>query len=276
MRYRMFVILAAIAYVHAYSQADLSGRVTDSDGRPLIGANVYIERTFRGSISDLDGKYTIAGLPAGRYSVKASYLGYGTVSQGVEIKGDTRLDFTLKQTSVMAEEVMVVATRAGNTSPVAHTDVSREEIEDRNMGQDIPVLLNLTPSMVTTSDAGNGVGYTAFRIRGTDMNRINVTVNGIPLNDSETHGVWWIDLPDFAASVDDVQIQRGVGTSSNGGSAFGATMNFQTFTMNPKPYGEFNTACGSFNTRRNSVTAGTGLLGDRFTLDIRLSKIGSD
>jgi iron complex outermembrane receptor protein len=276
MKYRMFVILAAIAFAHAHAQSDLSGRVTDPDGLPLVGANVFIDRTFRGSVTDLQGNYSISGLPAGRYNVRASYLGYETGSREMEVTGHTTLDFTLKETSLMAEEVMVVATRAGRNSPVAHTDVSREEIEERNMGQDIPILLNLTPSMVTTSDAGNGIGYTGFRIRGTDMNRINVTVNGIPLNDSESHGVWWIDMPDFAASVDNVQIQRGVGTSANGGAAFGATMNFKTFPMNPEPWGEFNTAYGSFNTWRHSVSAGTGMLDDRFTLDMRLSKISSD
>ena len=272
----MFAIPAALLCMQLHAQQPMSGTVRDSEGQPLIGANVYVDKTFRGAITDIDGNYSITGLPAGTYIVKASYIGYETASREIEIPGEVRIDFTLSETSVMAEEVMVVATRAGQYSPLAYSNVSGEEIEERNMGQDIPYLLNLTPSMVTTSDAGAGIGYTSFRIRGTDMNRINVTVNGIPLNDSESHGVWWVNMPDFAASVDNIQIQRGVGTSSNGGAAFGATMNFQTFTMNPEAYGEFKTAFGSFNSWKNSLSVGTGMLADKFTLDMRLSKISSD
>ncbi len=272
----MIVILAATVFVHAHAQSTLTGTVTDTGGQALTGANVYIDKTFRGGITDVNGKYRIANLSPARYTVKASYIGYETMSAEIEITGESRLDFTLQETTVLAEEVMVVSTRAGRSSPVAHTNVTKEEIAERNLGQDIPFLLSLTPSMVTTSDAGTGIGYTSFRIRGTDMNRINVTVNGIPLNDSESHGVWWINMPDFAASVDNVQIQRGVGTSTNGGAAFGASMNFQTFTMSPDPYGELSTAYGSFNTWKNSLSVGTGMLKDRFTLDMRLSKINSD
>jgi len=203
-------------------------------------------------------------------------MGYETGSEIIDLQGNMEMSFVLHQTSLLAEEVIVTATRAGDNSPVSHTNVSKDEISGMNMGKDIPILLGLTPSMVTTSDAGNGVGYTNFRIRGTDMNRVNVTVNGIPLNDAESHGVWWVNMPDFAASVDNVQIQRGVGTSTNGGAAFGATMNFQTFTMNPDPYGTFSTAYGSFNTWRNSLSAGTGMLDGKFTLDMRLSMISSD
>jgi len=273
----MFALVAATIFsIDVFAQPDLSGKVTDAKARPLIGANVYIDKTFRGAITDVNGAYTITNLPGGKYTVKASYLGFETGSEEIELTGDQHLDFSLDETSIMAEEVMVVATRAGQNSPVAHTNVTKEEIAERNMGQDIPFLLSLTPSMVISSDAGTGIGYTSFRIRGTDMNRINVTVNGIPLNDSESHGVWWINMPDFATSVDNIQIQRGVGTSTNGGAAFGATMNFQTFTMNPDPYGEFNTAYGSFNTWKNSLSVGTGMLANKFTLDARLSMIQSD
>ncbi|KKK90393.1 hypothetical protein LCGC14_2723440, partial [marine sediment metagenome] len=268
--------MVAFTYSYTHAQSGLWGLVTDSSGQALIGANVYLDNTFRGAITDIKGMYLIKGIPDGKYIVNASYIGFETSSSEIEFSGDARHDFQLSETSVMAEEVMIVATRAGRNSPVAHTNVSKEEINERNMGQDIPYLLNLTPSMVTSSDAGTGIGYTSFRIRGTDMNRINVTVNGIPLNDSESHGVWWINMPDFAASVDNLQIQRGVGTSTNGGAAFGASMNIQTFTMNPDPYGEYNAAYGSFNTWKNSLSLGTGMINNRFTLDARLSVIKSD
>jgi iron complex outermembrane receptor protein len=269
-------VLLAVSVAGVHAQFELTGTVKDGEGNALIGANVYLEKTFQGAITDIDGQFTIGNLPAGSYQVTASYMGYETRKERIDLQGDQVLSFVLDRASLLAEEVIVTATRAGNYSPVSHTNVSGDEITGMNLGKDIPILLDLTPSMVTTSDAGNGVGYTNFRIRGTDMNRINITVNGIPLNDSESHGVWWVNMPDFAASVDNVQIQRGVGTSTNGGAAFGATMNFQTFTMNPDPYGTLHASYGSFNTMRSSLGAGTGMLNDRFTLDMRLSMINSD
>jgi iron complex outermembrane receptor protein len=269
------LLLASSAFL-ADAQFELTGSVADREGQALIGANVYIDKTYQGAITDLKGQFVIRNLSAGTYRVVASYVGFETVSELINLQGDMATAFTLSPATFLAEEVIVTAIRAGNNSPVSHTNVSKDEITGMNMGKDIPILLGLTPSMVTTSDAGNGIGYTNFRIRGTDMNRVNVTVNGIPLNDPESHGVWWVNMPDFAASVDNVQIQRGVGTSTNGGAAFGASMNFQTFTMNPEPYGTFNTAYGSYNTWRNSLSAGTGMLADKFTLDMRLSMIRSD
>ncbi|KPL12065.1 MAG: hypothetical protein AMS26_18785 [Bacteroides sp. SM23_62] len=269
-------VLLAVYVAGAHAQFELTGTVIDDEGNALIGANVYIDKTFQGAITDINGHFAIRNLPAGTYQVIASFVGYETRKEMITLQGDHILHFVLSHTSLLAEEVIVTATRAGINSPVSHTNVSKDEISGMNMGKDIPILLELTPSMVTTSDAGNGVGYTNFRIRGTDLNRINVTVNGIPLNDSESHGVWWVNMPDFAASVDNVQIQRGVGTSTNGGAAFGATMNFQTFTMNPDPYGTFSTVYGSFDTWKNSLSAGTGMLRDKFTIDTRLSLIHSD
>jgi iron complex outermembrane receptor protein len=276
MRSIWIAILLAFSVSGTHAQFELKGTVKDGEGKALIGANVYIDKTFQGAITDLNGRFNIRNLKAGSYRLIASYVGYETVSESIDLQENMSLSLVLIRTSFLADEVIVTAIRAGQNSPVAHTNVSKDEIADRNLGEDIPLLLNLTPSMVATSDAGNGIGYTNFRVRGTDMNRINVTVNGIPLNDSESHGVWWVNMPDFAASVDNVQIQRGVGTSANGGAAFGATMNFQTFTMNPDPYGSFNASYGSYNTWRSSLSTGTGMLHDKFTLDIRLSKISSD
>jgi iron complex outermembrane receptor protein len=269
-------LLAVLLPFCMQAQSSISGIVTDTEGEALIGANIYILNTFQGAITDINGRYSINNLPAGRYVVQASYIGYDNAVQSIELDGITEINFSLEKKSYLAEEVIVTAIRAGNRSPVAFTNVGREEITNRNMGQDIPYLLSLTPSLVSTSDAGTGIGYASFRVRGTDMNRINITVNGIPLNDAESHGVWWVDLPDFAGSVDDVQIQRGVGTSTNGGAAFGATLNFQTFKLNPEPYAELNASYGSFNSWKTSITAGTGLLKDKFSIDMRLSRIGSE
>jgi len=173
-------------------------------------------------------------------------------------------------------EVNVNALRAGEKTPVAFTNISEAEIEKGNLGQDLPYLISLTPSVVTTSDAGAGVGYTGFRIRGTDPTRINVTINGIPLNDSESQGVWWVNMPDFSSSIENIQIQRGVGTSTNGGSAFGASVNLKTDGLNKKAYAITNNSVGSFATLKNNIEFGTGLLNGKFAFDGRLSKISSD
>ena len=174
------------------------------------------------------------------------------------------------------DEVNVNALRASEKTPMTFTNLSEEEIDQQNLGQDLPYLLSTMPSVVTTSDAGAGVGYTGFRVRGSDPTRVNVTINGIPLNDSESQGVWWVNMPDFASSVENIQFQRGVGSSTNGASAFGATINLKTDGLNNKAYALTNNTIGSFNTLKNNVEFGTGLLNNKFTLDGRLSRITSD
>jgi iron complex outermembrane receptor protein len=172
--------------------------------------------------------------------------------------------------------VEVQATRAGARAPFSKTNIGRGQIEKANLGQDLPFLLNTTPSVVVNSDAGNGVGYTGIRIRGTDASRINVTLNGVPFNDPESSGAFFVDLPDLLSSTSSIQIQRGVGTSSNGPAAFGATINLSTIELNEKSYLELNNSAGSFNTWKNTVRFGTGRLGKHFTFDGRLSRISSD
>ena len=172
--------------------------------------------------------------------------------------------------------VEVKAIRAGENAPFTKTNLGKKEIRKSNLGQDIPFLLNQTPSVVINSDAGNGIGYTGIRIRGTDATRINVTLNGIPYNDAESQGTFFVDLPDFSSSTSGIQIQRGVGTSSNGAGAFGGSIHFSTNELNREPYAEFNNSVGSFDSRKHTIKAGTGLLDDHFTADIRLSDIQSN
>jgi iron complex outermembrane recepter protein len=173
-------------------------------------------------------------------------------------------------------ELVVKSTRANDKSAMAFTNVKKADIQKQNLGQDLPFLLNQLPSVVVTSDAGAGVGYTGIRIRGSDPTRINVTLNGIPYNDSESQGVYWVNMPDFASSVQSIQVQRGVGTSTNGAGAFGGSINVNTLQLNKEAYGEVNTSVGSFNTFKTNVLASTGLLNNHFVLDARLSKITSD
>ncbi len=259
-----------------FAQFTLKGTVKSETGERLVGANLMLSGGFNGTTTDVNGAYQFRNLKGGVYRMTISFIGYEKQISEVKLTGNQTLDVVLKQDHILAEEVLVSATRAREKTPVAFATVEKQEIRDNNLGQDIPYLLGLTPSFVATSDAGTGVGYTNFRIRGTDLNRINVTVNGIPMNDAESHGTWWVDIPDLASSTDNIQVQRGVGTSTNGAAAFGATINLQTTTINKDAYAEYSTSAGSFGTLKNSVGVGSGLLKGKFTFDARMSKVSSD
>ena len=178
--------------------------------------------------------------------------------------------------NVNLQEVQVVSTRATAKTPVAFTNVTKDEISKQNTGLDLPFLLLNTPSVLTTSDAGAGIGYTSIRVRGTDASRINVTANGIPMNDSESHSVYWVNTPDLLSSLEDIQVQRGAGTSTNGSGAFGASINMRTQNASITPYAEVSGSYGSFNSHKETVRVGTGLLGNHWAFDARISNIGSD
>jgi iron complex outermembrane recepter protein len=181
---------------------------------------------------------------------------------------------TLK--TIDLQQVTVVATMATAATPMTFTNLNKEQIRRADFGQDIPYLLKSTPSVVETSDAGGGIGYTGLRIRGSDATRTNVTIDGIPLNDAEGQGVYWVDLPDLSGSSSMIQIQRGVGTSTNGAGAFGATINLITNGLRPEKYVNYTGGVGSFGTFRNALSAGTGLMGNKFSVDMKLSSIVSD
>ncbi|WP_297512229.1 TonB-dependent receptor [Flavobacterium sp.] len=174
------------------------------------------------------------------------------------------------------DEVLVQAVRVNKKTPVTFSNLTQKDIASRNLGQDIPILMNYMPSVVTTSDAGNGFGYTGIRVRGTDATRVNITINGIPYNDSESHGTFWVNMPDFASSVQSLQLQRGVGTSTNGAGAFGASLNMLTDSYSQKGSGEIANSFGSFNSRKHTVKFSTGLMNDRFEIAGRLSQLSSD
>ena len=174
------------------------------------------------------------------------------------------------------EEVLVSSVRVNEDIPMAFTNVSKDQIEERNLGQDLPILLNFLPNVVTTSDAGAGIGYTAIRIRGINAQSTNVTINGIPYNDAESLGTFWVDLPDFSSSVENLQVQRGIGTSVNGSSAFGASINILTDKISKDPFFESNNTFGSYNTFKNTLRFSTGLMNEVFEFSGRLSKIDSD
>src|SRR5690554_1535556 len=180
------------------------------------------------------------------------------------------------QQNEVLEEIIVRSVRATANTPVAFSNLNKEELKKRNLGQDIPVLMNYLPSVVSTTDAGHGIGYTSLRVRGSDATRINVTLNGIPYNDSESHGSFWVNMPDFASSTENFQLQRGVGTSTNGSGAFGASLNILTDGFSHDPYVEVANSFGSFNSRKHTLKFSSGLINNNFELQGRISKLNSD
>lgn len=183
---------------------------------------------------------------------------------------------TIKSKEITLDEVFVSAIRVDSKTPITFSNLKYEDFEKRNLGQDIPLMMNYLPSVVTTTDAGAGVGYTGIRVRGTDATRVNVTINGIPYNDSESQGTFWVNMPDFASSTGSLQLQRGVGTSTNGAGAFGASLNLATDSYSKEAKGEISNTLGSFNTRKHTVKFSTGLMNNQFEMVGRLSKIQSD
>lgn len=270
----MLLLLGTTAGVSG--QVSLSGLVKNEAGEALPGASVVLGGTYQGTPTGEDGHFLFDRLKPGNYQLQISFVGYEKKVLTVKLEQPVSLEIILRRSGILTEEVQIRSTRAGDRTPVAKTTIDKSAIDSRNMGQDIPYLLSMTPSFVATSDAGTGIGYTNFRIRGTDLNRINVTINGIPANDAESHGTWFVDIPDLAESTENVQIQRGVGTSVNGASAFGGSLNLQTGMLNREAYAKFKTYTGSFGTEKHTVSAGSGLISDRFSMDIRLSKVSSE
>ncbi len=266
-----------LATTGVFAQYTLTGKVVDEiTGDPIVGANVIIESLNLGRATNPEGRFEFENLVVGNYQMAISMVGYRTIKRSVELKGNLSVDFKLKDDLTRLEEVVVMGTRANETTPTTFTEVSKEAIQKQNLGQDLPFLLNWTPSSVVTSDAGAGVGYTGIRIRGSDASRINVTINGIPVNDAESQGVFWVNTPDIATSTDNIQVQRGVGTSTNGAGAFGASINIQSNGLSQEPEANINATFGSYNTQKYNAVYKTGLLENNFAFEGRLSKITSD
>ncbi len=177
-----------------------------------------------------------------------------------------QINDTIQGTKQNLDEVIVQSVRVKYSSPITHSNVSKSDLSSKNLGQDLPVLLTFLPSIVTTSDAGAGIGYTGIRIRGVSAQSTNITINGIPFNDPESHGTYWVNLPDFTSSVENLQVQRGVGTSTNGSGAFGASINILTDAISKNPFAEISNSVGSYNTLKHTVKFSTGQLNDSFEL----------
>lgn len=250
----------------------INGRIIDfNSSQPIEGAIVQVEGQPLMAVSKSDGTFSIPCQEGQPLIIK--HLAYETETALVAVD---QMLVSMKTATHVADEISITGVRAGINQSYASTTILKSDLEKVNLGQDLPFLLNNQPGVVTTSDAGNHVGYTGIRIRGSDATRINVTINGVPVNDAEASGVYWVDLPDFASSVEGIQVQRGIGTSTNGNGAFGGSVNIQTRSRASKPYVEVNNAFGSFHTIKNTLNFGTGLLQNNLTADVRLSHIQSD
>lgn len=273
-------IAAAALLFPAWSFAQdytLSGNASDLRTRVgLVGATLQLVEAERYALTNELGDYRFDRIRAGEYTLVIRYVGYEEETEHVTVAGNTIADVAMTESVIVTDEVIVFATRANQNTPTTYTNIGAQALRSQNFGQDMPMLLNWTPSVVTTSDAGAGIGYTGIRIRGSDATRINVTINGISYNDSESQGTFWVDIPDIASSTQSVQIQRGVGTSTNGAGAFGGTVNVQTLTEQRDAYAEALLGAGSFNTQRYTLKAGTGVINKRWSFDGRVSRITSD
>ena len=263
--------------IFVMAQFNISGTVSENTNNAnLAGATVKLKGKANATATNANGQFEFKNLPAGNYILSVSFLGYVAQEQTVNLQANATLNFKLNALAFLANEIVVNATRASANSASTYKNIDKETIAKNNFGQDLPFLLDNTPGVVVTSDAGAGVGYTGIRIRGSDASRVNVTLNGIPYNDSESQGTFWVNMPDFASSVDNIQIQRGVGTSTNGAGAFGGSLNIQTTSGETEPYAELNNTYGSFDTWKNTVKVGTGLIDNKWSFDGRLSRIKSD
>ena len=266
----VFTLCASLTFGQTFT---ISGTVTDANG-PLPGANVVQKGTTNGTQTDFNGKYSIQ-LEKGTHTLQFSYIS-PVEEKTIIVSKDLTFDFQFGLKSEALDEVHLKSTRVNADSPITYSELSKKEIEKSNLGQDIPILLNSLPSVVSTTFDGTGIGYTDIRIRGADNSRINVTLNGIPYNDADSQATFWVNLQDFASSVENIQVQRGVGTSTNGAGTFGASINVLTDTFREEAFGEISNSFGSFNTRKHTVKLGTGLLNDHFAFSGRLSRIESD
>lgn len=270
---KLFVAFVLITCsIHA-QQFQLSGKVTDGKN-VLPGTSIVVKGTSTGVSADINGKFSIS-LKKGTHTLVVSSIGQPK-EVTVNLNKDTFISIDMADSFVNLNEVLVSAVRVQANSPVTHSNVTKKDLEKRNLGQDIPIMLNYLPSVVTTSDAGAGVGYTGIRVRGSDGSRVNVTINGIPYNDAESQGTFWVNMPDFTSSTESAQLQRGVGTSTNGSGAFGASLNLLTDAISENAYAEISSSAGSYNTFKNTVKFSTGKINDHIEFAGRFSKIDSD
>lgn len=273
---RIIIIAIALLPLQLLAQFTVRGQIVDFETHEALPFSHIMLNNQTVAISDQTGFFEIKDIAQGVYQLKVKYVGYETFEKSIEVKDDVTLTIAIQTKPIIDEEVIVSATRISSKTPATYSNVDAQMLKRDNKGADLPYLLQSTPSLIVNSDAGAGVGYTSMRIRGSDLTRINVTINGVPVNDAETHQVYFVDLPDLSSSVDNIQVQRGVGTSANGGAAFGASINIKTDNISDMPSATINSAAGSFGTLKNTVLFSTGRTKQGFNVSGRLSRIHSD
>lgn len=274
---KLILVIVSMFFINISFSQQISGKVVDENQKPLVGASVTIENSYLGCTTNQDGYFTLKS-KIKETKVIISYIGFKTKILDVKIN-DKNIELgniQLETSAFISDEIIIKAIRASSITPTPHTTIQNQELKEKKTLQDIPFLLDLTPSFVANSESGTGVGYTNYRIRGTDPTRINVSVNGIALNDAESQSVFWVNMPNFASSVQDLQINRGIGTSTNGSASFGGSINFSTKSSKDTPYAEIGLMGGSFKTHSQNIIAGTGLINNNLAIDINLFNIGSD
>ena len=279
MKTRIITSLLFLSVCHiAFTQQRIHGVVEDRTGTVIPAAQISVLNSNVQVNSDEKGKFELNQLPASdsTYTIMVEKPGFLPQSLTISAQSMDEVKVLLFTGMKTLEDIHVNTTRLSdfNTSQILIRRIN--PLERKNFGQDIPILLEATPSLLTTSDAGAGVGYTGLRIRGVDATRINVTINGIPVNDPESHAVYWVNMPDLASSIENIQIQRGVGSSSNGAAAFGASVNIKTQDISEKPFGSIDQSLGSFGTSKTTIKAGTGIINKHFSLETRMSSIQSN
>ena len=279
MKTRIITSLLFLSVCHiAFTQQRIHGVVEDRTGTIIPAAQISVLNSNVQVNSDEKGKFELNQLPASdsTYTIMVEKPGFLPQSLTISAQSMDEVKVLLFTGMKTLEDIHVNTTRLSdfNTSQILIRRIN--PLERKNFGQDIPILLEATPSLLTTSDAGAGVGYTGLRIRGVDATRINVTINGIPVNDPESHAVYWVNMPDLASSIENIQIQRGVGSSSNGAAAFGASVNIKTQDISEKPFGSIDQSLGSFGTSKTTIKAGTGIINKHFSLETRMSSIQSN
>lgn len=276
MKFLFIALFNAVLVYYTHAQLVISGSVTDDKGNIMESIQVKLLNTGEIAETDQFGNYYFRNLIAGKYTISVSVNYYNQYEMEITLLSDQIVDIVLQKKSVLLKDITINGTRSDSKMPFTYQNINKENLDKNNYGEDIPYLLDSSPSVVASSDGGTGMGYTGIWVRGSDPTRINVTINNIPLNDAESQQVYWVDLPDLTGSVENIQIQRGVGTSTNGAGAFGASINILTGKINPKSYLTIDGSYGSFNSRKLSASAGTGLMNDKFSIDMRYSLLGTD
>ena len=272
--FSFFVFFLACTFCSA--QFTVTGKVTNSNGEALDFSSVFLKDSDYATSTIQDGTFELTDIKAGEYILKASFIGYESVEMAINVTQNMNLEVVLPGTIYELDEIQIKSLQARIENPITYSILTKEQIEDTHIAQDVPYLLRWMPSVTVTSDAGAGIGYTGIRVRGSEASRTNVTINGVPLNDSESQAVFWVNMPDFMASTESIQLQRGVGLSTNGTSAFGANLHLNTQNVRQNSFAILSGAVGSYNTTKSSVHAGTGLMNGKYSIEGRMSWINSD